>query len=232
MTKSATVVRRNEQLAEAYDKVCELEQRAARDARCPTRGNWTNQNAVFTRALDDMFPLAKTILKGALLRDECRGAHYKPEFAMPSLTADGSRGAAKTGRGVVRPFRGKQSQVAQVDDRHATGRRPRLTYEEVDTSSDSATPAPLRPGRRQGHRGSVEGTAEARLRQDETQCRNRRSAAGHGDISMQPDRQDSITSQNMTEHAHANGQQRSGISRSGSCVRTGQDKPATGSGIA
>ena len=34
-----------------------------------------------------MFPLAKTILKGASLRDECRGAHYKPEFAMPEMTA-------------------------------------------------------------------------------------------------------------------------------------------------
>ena len=33
-----------------------------------------------------MFPLAKTIVKGALLRDECRGAHYKPDFAMPSLS--------------------------------------------------------------------------------------------------------------------------------------------------
>jgi succinate dehydrogenase / fumarate reductase flavoprotein subunit len=49
-------------------------------------GNWTNQNVVFTKSLADMFPLAKLILKGALQRDECRGAHFKPEFAMPSLT--------------------------------------------------------------------------------------------------------------------------------------------------
>ena len=27
-----------------------------------------------------MFPLAKTIVRGARVRDECRGAHYKPEF--------------------------------------------------------------------------------------------------------------------------------------------------------
>jgi succinate dehydrogenase / fumarate reductase, flavoprotein subunit len=37
---------------------------------------------VFTKALLDMFPLALTILKGALARDECRGAHFKPEFAL------------------------------------------------------------------------------------------------------------------------------------------------------
>ncbi len=35
-------------------------------ARWPTRGGWANQEVVFARALEDMFPLAKTILKGAL----------------------------------------------------------------------------------------------------------------------------------------------------------------------
>ena len=53
--------------------------------RCPTTGNWTNQNVVFTKALLDMFPLAKTILKGARQRDECRGAHFKPDFRMPGI---------------------------------------------------------------------------------------------------------------------------------------------------
>ena len=53
-------------------------------------GNWTNQNVVYTKALVDMFPLALTILKGARLRDECRGAHYKPDFALPGIEADDS----------------------------------------------------------------------------------------------------------------------------------------------
>ncbi len=86
MTKAATVVRNNEQLADAYNKVNELEQRAKRCALSDT-GNWTNQNVVFTKALRDMFPVAKAIIRGALLRDECRGAHFKPEFAMPGLSA-------------------------------------------------------------------------------------------------------------------------------------------------
>jgi succinate dehydrogenase / fumarate reductase flavoprotein subunit len=30
-----------------------------------------------------MLELAKVIAKGALLRDEFRGSHYKPEFALP-----------------------------------------------------------------------------------------------------------------------------------------------------
>jgi succinate dehydrogenase / fumarate reductase flavoprotein subunit len=32
-----------------------------------------------------MFPVALSILKGARMRDECRGAHFKPAFAPPSL---------------------------------------------------------------------------------------------------------------------------------------------------
>jgi succinate dehydrogenase / fumarate reductase flavoprotein subunit len=89
MTKAATVVRRNDQLQEAVAKLEELAERAGKCSLSDT-GQWTNQNVVFTKALMDMFPLARTILHGALARDECRGAHYKPDFAMPSLTAEES----------------------------------------------------------------------------------------------------------------------------------------------
>jgi succinate dehydrogenase / fumarate reductase flavoprotein subunit len=84
MTRAATVVRRNPQLDEAMETVEELQSRALRCSLSDT-GNWTNQNVVFTKALIDMFPLAKSILRGARLRDECRGAHYKPDFAMPGI---------------------------------------------------------------------------------------------------------------------------------------------------
>jgi len=87
MTNAATVVRYNSKLQEAYDRVCELEERARSSALTDT-GKWTNQNVVFTKALIDMFPLARTIVRGALNRDECRGAHYKPDFAMPEITAE------------------------------------------------------------------------------------------------------------------------------------------------
>ena len=85
MTRAATVVRRNDQLREAIEKVNELAERASRCSLSDT-GNWTNQNVIFTKALVDMFPIAKSILLGALRRDECRGAHFKPEFSMPSVT--------------------------------------------------------------------------------------------------------------------------------------------------
>src|SRR5205085_11199666 len=43
-------------------------------------GMWTNQNLSFARALRDMIVMAEAILQGAVLRNESRGAHYKPEF--------------------------------------------------------------------------------------------------------------------------------------------------------
>ena len=41
---------------------------------------WNNQGVAFTRQLWNMFELAEAMTLGALLRDESRGAHYKPEF--------------------------------------------------------------------------------------------------------------------------------------------------------
>ena len=86
LTKSATVVRHNDVLQGAVEKVNQLCDRAKRCSLSDT-GNWTNQNVVFTKALGDMFPIAKAIVLGALARDECRGAHYKPAFARPGLNA-------------------------------------------------------------------------------------------------------------------------------------------------
>ena len=122
MTKAATVVRFNKQLAEAYDKVSELEQRAKRCSLSDT-GNWTNQNVVFTKALRDMFPVAKAILRGALQRDESRGAHYKPDFCMPGLGSHRAGCAPPRSRAMVRPVRGKHAQVAENNDRQAVARR-------------------------------------------------------------------------------------------------------------
>ena len=41
---------------------------------------WTNQNLSFARATRDMIIFAEMILRGALARNESRGAHYKPAF--------------------------------------------------------------------------------------------------------------------------------------------------------
>ena len=57
MTRAATVVRRNDQLLEAIDKIDELHERAKRCSLSDT-GNWTNQNLIFASGLMVMMPLA------------------------------------------------------------------------------------------------------------------------------------------------------------------------------
>ncbi|QDU95648.1 succinate dehydrogenase flavoprotein subunit [Lignipirellula cremea] len=133
MTRTATVVRRNDQLEEGYAKVEELHERAEHCSLSDT-GGWTNQNVVFTKALLDMFPLAKSILKGALQRDECRGAHYKPNFSMPPLTAEDPverrrEAEAWCDRFAANTDKWLKSTIAVWD-----GNEPQITYEEIDTS--------------------------------------------------------------------------------------------------
>ena len=79
MTNNCTVVRHNEKLEETLVKCQEWKERYQR-VRLSDTGMWTNQNLSFARATKDMIILAEAILKGALMRNESRGAHYKPAF--------------------------------------------------------------------------------------------------------------------------------------------------------
>jgi succinate dehydrogenase / fumarate reductase, flavoprotein subunit len=134
MTKAATVVRHNDQLSTAYDTICELAERAENCSLSDT-GAWTNQNVVYTKALRDMFPIAKAILKGALARDECRGAHYKPEFEMPGLTSDDPTERRHQAEQWCNDFEERNHKWLKTTIASFNGHGdPVLSYEEVDTS--------------------------------------------------------------------------------------------------
>ncbi|MGA1618667.1 MAG: succinate dehydrogenase flavoprotein subunit [Pirellulales bacterium] len=134
MTRAATVVRRNDQLSQAYDEVCRLED-LWRHCSLSDTGNWTNQNVVFTKSLGDMFPIAKLILKGALLRDECRGAHYKPEFAMPGIAAtDPVEQRAEAEQWCDRFEANTRKWLKSTIGTHGADGHPVITYEDVDTT--------------------------------------------------------------------------------------------------
>ena len=135
MTRAATVVRRNEQLEEAYEKVNELSDRADKCALSDT-GNWSNQNVVFTKSLVDMFPIAKCIIKGALQRDECRGAHYKPAFARKGIESDDPAEQRRQAEAWCDKFQENNDKwlKSTVATWSADSNQPDLNYEEVDTS--------------------------------------------------------------------------------------------------
>ncbi|NGQ94408.1 succinate dehydrogenase flavoprotein subunit [Brevibacillus sp. SYP-B805] len=79
MTDNVTVVRYNDRLKKTDEKIQELMERYKRININDTQ-RWSNSGATFTRHLWNMLILARVITIGALLRNESRGAHYKPEF--------------------------------------------------------------------------------------------------------------------------------------------------------
>ncbi|MFJ6208138.1 succinate dehydrogenase flavoprotein subunit [Lysinibacillus sp. NPDC092081] len=79
MTATMTVVRYNDQLQDTLNKLDEFQKRWENININDTQ-KWSNQGAHFTRQLKNMIYLAKVMTKGALLRNESRGAHYKPDF--------------------------------------------------------------------------------------------------------------------------------------------------------
>jgi len=79
MTKNCTVIRYNKNLQETDVKLVELIERYAR-VNLSDRSMWANTSFVFARQLYNMLQLARVIVQGAAMRDESRGAHYKPDF--------------------------------------------------------------------------------------------------------------------------------------------------------
>lgn len=79
MTANMTVVRDNGKLTATIGKIKELKERY-RSINMNDTSRWNNQGVAFTRQLWNMLELSEAMTLGALLRNESRGAHYKPEF--------------------------------------------------------------------------------------------------------------------------------------------------------
>jgi succinate dehydrogenase / fumarate reductase flavoprotein subunit len=79
MSANCTVVRYNKNLQQADTKIVELLERF-RNVNLSDKKMWANTSFVFARQLYNMLQLARVIAEGALMRNESRGAHYKPDF--------------------------------------------------------------------------------------------------------------------------------------------------------
>ncbi|MFO0973611.1 MAG: succinate dehydrogenase flavoprotein subunit [Phycisphaerae bacterium] len=131
MTRNCTVVRYNKDLTETLATIDELCGRYARIGLSDT-SRWTNQNFIYARALGDMLDLAKVIARGALMRDECRGAHFKPDFDFPGL--DPAKGDLR-GQAVAwcTRFHERNTRWLKTTIAEYAADGPRMSYEEVDT---------------------------------------------------------------------------------------------------
>ena len=79
MTEHATVIRYNKGLKQADEKIVELLDRF-QNVNLSDKSQWANTSFAFARQLYNMLELSRCVVKGALVRDESRGAHYKPDF--------------------------------------------------------------------------------------------------------------------------------------------------------
>ena len=111
MTEHATVIRYNKGLKQADEKIVELLDRY-KNVNLADRSQWANTSFAFARQLKNMLELSRVVVQGALLRDESRGAHYKPDFP--------DRNDEKFLKTTKARFTGEPS-------------GPRFEYEEVDT---------------------------------------------------------------------------------------------------
>ena len=79
MTKNCTVIRYNKNLQQTDAKLVELLERFQK-INLSDRSQWANTTVAFARQLYNMLQLSRVIAQGAAMRNESRGAHYKPDF--------------------------------------------------------------------------------------------------------------------------------------------------------
>lgn len=79
MVNNVTVKRNNKDLKHTLDVIKEIRERSRR-ITLDDKSQFANQSYVFAGQFDAMLDLALIITKGALLRNEFRGSHFKPEF--------------------------------------------------------------------------------------------------------------------------------------------------------
>ncbi len=79
MTEHVTVIRYNKTLRETDYRILELLERY-KQVNLSDKSQWANTSFAFARQLKNMLELSRTVTLGAILRDESRGAHYKPDF--------------------------------------------------------------------------------------------------------------------------------------------------------
>ena len=73
--------------------------------------------------------------KGALQRDECRGAHYKPDFEFKGIEAGEPAERRRQAERWCDEFEENNRKWLKSTIATWTGDEPELTYEDVDTSS-------------------------------------------------------------------------------------------------
>ena len=120
MTDNVTVIRHDAKLGETETKLQELSERCGRIG-LPDRSTFANREISFVNQLRNMIVLARVMTRGALMRQESRGAHFKVRDLEKGIAEDNAlpRDDANFLKTTI---------AEHTDD------GPKITYEPVDTS--------------------------------------------------------------------------------------------------
>ncbi len=129
MIRTCTIVRNNEDLAQAVEALNGLSERW-KECNSLDISRARNQSVVFINQLWNMIELAKVIAKGALLRDECRGSHYKPAFKLEQPKDVNSPEYKE----FLAKWKENNRKWLKTTIAQWTAEGPQISYEEVDTS--------------------------------------------------------------------------------------------------
>nr|WP_275900367.1 succinate dehydrogenase flavoprotein subunit [Pyxidicoccus trucidator] len=128
MTENCTVVRYNDRLKKTVEKVRELKSRWA-NCNVLDTGNVANRALSYTNQVWNMLELGEVIATSALLRDESRGAHYKPEFSLPEPKSKDPREDADW----MSLWRKRHEKWAKTTIAKHSEQGPQISYEEIPT---------------------------------------------------------------------------------------------------
>ncbi len=131
MTAKVGVVRDNASLDEALEQLEAMEERSQKITLADQAG-WSNDSLAFTRQVRDMIVLARVIAKSARERDECRGAHYKPEFALE--IPEGKYPGDPEWDAYVEKWKANNDRWLKTTVADWSPEGPQISYREVDTS--------------------------------------------------------------------------------------------------
>jgi succinate dehydrogenase / fumarate reductase flavoprotein subunit len=150
MMSNVLIVRDNEKLQATVEKIDEYAERW-NNIECVDTADWTNPVPSYINQLYNMIQLSKVIAKGALMRDEFRGAHYKPKFELNQpkdfKPEDYLKFQEMKAEGTLNKESFKPDHLAYMEAFEKTneqwlkstiatynGKDPEITYENVDTS--------------------------------------------------------------------------------------------------
>jgi succinate dehydrogenase / fumarate reductase flavoprotein subunit len=131
MTRKVGVVRDNRELDAAYAELEELEARLNRLSLGESSA-WANQTLAHARQLFDMVKLAQVMARSARARDECRGAHNKPELELP--IPEGKFSGDPEFEEYRARWKANNARWLKTTIAEYTTDGPRIRYADVDTS--------------------------------------------------------------------------------------------------